>query len=76
MPEKPPVNPSPADLWLGKDHRLSRMLDDAGAGIFFLDRQGRFVRTNAAMCHRLLFAPGTLEGESALDLLEKKTPAF
>ena len=72
MPEKPPANLSPADLWLGKDHRLSRMLDDAGAGIFFIDRQGRFVRTNAAMCHRLLFAPGALEGKSALDLLEKE----
>lgn len=72
MPEKFQTNPSPIDLWLGKERRMLRMLDDAGAGIFLLDRQGRFVRTNAAMCRRLLFAPGALEGQPSLELLEKE----
>lgn len=60
------------DDWLGKDHRLSRILDDAGAGIFFLDQNGRFIRTNATMCNRLLYAPGSLETRYAPDLLDGK----
>ncbi len=71
MPENPPHIPSEIDAWLGRERRLSRILDDVGAGIFFLDQTGRFVHTNAAMCQRLLFAPGDLETKSALDLLEK-----
>ncbi len=60
------------DDWLGKAHRLSRIFDYAGAGIFFLDQTGRFIRTNAAMCNRLLYAPGDLENRHSLDLLYKK----
>ncbi len=60
------------DDWRVNEQRLSRILDDAGAGIFFLDQTGRFIRTNAAMCHRLLYAPGDLEARVALDLLYEK----
>ena len=35
MPDKPYTSDLKIDEWLGKEHRLSRILDDAGAGIFF-----------------------------------------
>ena len=58
--------------WFSSEHRLSRILDDAGAGIFFLDQNGRFIRTNAAMCNRLLYASGDLENRYAPDILYRK----
>jgi len=72
MPEYNTTSDLEIDDWLGKEQRLIRILDDAGAGIFFLGQTGRFIRTNAAMCHRLLYAPGSLEGRDALDLLYEK----
>ena len=51
------------------ENRLGRILDEAGAGIFFLDHAGRFIRSNAAMCNRLLYEPEDLKNRLALDLL-------
>ncbi len=72
MTEKTDQSHFSIDDWLGKERRLSRILDVAGAGIFFLDRQGRFIRTNTAMCNRLHCEPGELENKNALDLLDSK----
>ncbi|MBC2714630.1 MAG: sigma 54-interacting transcriptional regulator [Desulfobacteraceae bacterium] len=72
MSEKTNASHFKTDDWLGKEHWLSRILDDAGAGIFFLDQNGRFIRTNAAMCNRLLYDPGDLENRYSLDLLYQK----
>lgn len=72
MPEKKPMSHLKIDQWLARESRLNRIFDDAGAGIFFLDRKGRFIRTNAAMCNRLLYTPGDLENRYASDLLPPK----
>lgn len=49
--------------------RLRRLLNEAGAGIFFLDHAGRFIRVNTAMEDRLGYGSGELEHRPALDLL-------
>ena len=73
MSEKSDKSRPNQEARLAREQRLSRVLDDAGAGIFFLDRNGRFVRTNATMCHRLLYAPGELDQRSAVDMLDPAT---
>jgi len=71
MPEQTPKKHEKIDGF-NNEYRLRRILDDAGAGIFFLDQNGRIIRTNAAMCNRLLYAPGDLENKSAFELLYQK----
>lgn len=51
------------------DDRFLHLLDKAGAGIFLLNRSGRFVQANAALCRGLGYSPGELAGMAAVDLL-------
>ena len=59
-----------AEALLDTPDWLSSILDNAGAGIFILDRDARLIHTNTAMCRRLLYEPDDLVNKNALDLLD------